>query len=368
MRFERLFRTLRSAARPMVAALPLFAFAACDDSPLLGEDHEVDAAADGQADAEAGADAASGETFATAELPAEDTAAAPDVAAGDDVPTTAGDTKEAGPTPAPVGCVTDVGAGHHLFDCDGGIRYDVEIPTSCAGGGCGLVLDIHGLTMSATEEDAGTGMRARGREHGYVVVQPNAPGVPASWLQALHAPRVFDFVRDLADALVIDPRRIHVTGFSQGGGMTWRLICDHADFFASAAPLAGLPGCAFAGSEVPSREVPVMQVHGHRDTILNFTLFALPQRDLAIAHWELEVDAIIASGGGLEVTRYLSPSGTPFEFWEHDYAADSITISGHCFPGGTDIGPSPLQFGCADAGTFSVGERVMQFFLDHPKD
>src|SRR5690606_38589356 len=114
--------------------------------------------------------------------------------------------------------------------------------------------------------------------------------------------------------------------------------------------------------------VPMMQVHGHRDTIPNFTLFALPQRDLAIDHWELEVDAIIDNGDGLAITRYLSPAGTPFEFWEHDYAADSVIISGHCFPGGTDIGPSPLQFGCADVGTFSVGERVMRFFLDHPKD
>ncbi len=328
MNREHLLCTLRSAARAMVAAVPLLALAACGDSASLAEEHAVDG----------------------------------------DVPTSAEDGKEAGPTPASVGCVTAVGAGHHLFDCDGGIRYDVEIPASCTRGGCGLVLDIHGLTMSATEEDAGTGMRARGREHGYVVVQPNAPGVPASWTQALHAPLVFDVVRDLAAALVIDPRRIHVTGFSQGGGMTWRLICDHADFFASAAPLAGLPGCAFAGSEVPSREVPMMQVHGHRDTILNFTLFALPQRDLAIDHWELEVDAIIDNGDGLAITRYLSPAGTPFEFWEHDYAADSVIISGHCFPGGTDIGPSPLQFGRADVGTFSVGERVMQFFLDHPKD
>lgn len=346
-----------SARRPLIAALALIAIAACDDAPLIGGD--LDAA---PAEASAPTD-----TLAP-ELPEEDvTQAPPDDTGGDEISGTPDDS-DPRPTPAPIGCVTDVGAGHHLFACEGGIRYDVEVPASCARGGCGLVVDIHGLSMSATEEDAGTGMRARGREHGYVVVQPNAPGVPSVWIQALHAPLVFDFVRDVADALLIDPRRAHVTGFSQGGGMTWRLICDHADFFASAAPQAGLPGCAFTGSEVPSREVPVMQIHGHRDAILNFEVFALPQRDAALDYWQHEVDAVIAIDSGHEVTRYLTPSGTPFEFWEHDYAAGSFAIGGHCFPGGTDIGPSPLQFGCADAGTFAVGERVMQFFLDHPMD
>jgi len=65
-------------------------------------------------------------------------------------------------------------------------------------------------------------------------------------------------------------------------------------------------------------------------------------------------------------TRYLTPSGTPLEFWEHDYAAGSSIIGGHCFPGGSDIGPSPFQFGCADLNTFVVGKQAMQFFLAHP--
>lgn len=271
-----------------------------------------------------------------------------------------------GAMPAPTGCVTDVSAGHHLLPCAGGIRYDVEIPAACALGGCGLILDMHGLTMNATQEDAGTGMRARGHEYGYVVVQPNAPGVPSSWDQVVHAPLVFAFVRDVAKALVTDPRRAHVTGFSQGGGMTWRMICAHADFFASAAPLSGLPGCSFSPSEAPSREVPIMQVHGHKDALLNFNLFAIPQRDAALEYWKDGPAVVVQMDGGHKVTRYTSPSGTPFELWEHDYAAGSVVLGGHCFPGGIDIGPSPFEFGCADEGTFVVGERVMQFFLDHP--
>jgi poly(3-hydroxybutyrate) depolymerase len=284
-----------------------------------------------------------------------DASTAPDAALGPDAA-----------APSPLSCVTDVSAGHHLFPCDGGITYDVEIPAACAAGGCGLVVDLHGLTMNATEEDAGTAMRARGHQYGYVVVQPNAPGVPSSWDQATHAPLVFAFVADLAKAMLTDPRRAHATGFSQGGGMTWRLVCDHADFFASAAPLSALNGCPFSTAEAPSREVPILQVHGRDDGILNFDLFAVPQRDAALAYWKDDGGTVVEMDSGHDVTRYLSPSGTPLEFYAHDYAADSLVTRGHCFPGGTDIGPSPLQFGCANPDTFVVGERVMQFFLDHP--
>jgi poly(3-hydroxybutyrate) depolymerase len=259
-----------------------------------------------------------------------------------------------------------VSAGHHVFDCDGGIKYDVEIPTACAAGGCGLVLDMHGYTMNAAQEDAGTGMRARGQQHGFVVVQPNAPGVPAGWDQATHAPMVFAFVSDVAKALLTDPKRAHVTGFSQGGGMTWRMICGHADFFASAAPLSGVVGCEWTPPNAPSREVPTLQVHGHKDNILNFTAFAIPERDGALGFWKDGAGATIEMDAAHTATRYLTSAGTPFEFWEHDYAAGSFILGGHCFPGGSDVGASPFQFGCADTGTFVVGSLVMDFFLAHP--
>jgi pimeloyl-ACP methyl ester carboxylesterase len=266
----------------------------------------------------------------------------------------------------PVGCVTDVTAGHHAFPCDGGITYDVEIPAACAIGGCGLVLDMHGFTMNATQEDSGTGMRALGQKNGYVVVQPNAPGVPPSWDQATHIPLVFAFVQQIAQALVTDPKRAHVMGFSQGGGMTWRMICTHADYWASAAPLSGIEGCEFVAPSAPSREVPTLMVHGHKDNVVSFTGIAVPQRDAALAFWKDGMGTKIGGDGTFTSTRYTTSAGTPFEFWEHDYVAGSAILGGHCFPGGTDVGLSPFQFGCSPPDSFVVGETVMAFFLAHP--
>src|SRR5690349_11551799 len=45
-------------------------------------------------------------------------------------------------------CFTTHDPGHHVFPCDG-IDYDVEVPATCPPAGCGLIVDVHGLTMSA---------------------------------------------------------------------------------------------------------------------------------------------------------------------------------------------------------------------------
>lgn len=266
----------------------------------------------------------------------------------------------------PSGCVTDVTAGHHVFPCMGGINYDVEIPAACAGGGCGLVVDMHGFTMSAASEDKGTAMRALGQQHGYVIVQPTAPGLPSSWDQNTHAPLVAAFVGDAMTALSIDPKRVHAMGFSQGGGMTWRLVCGYANLFASASPIGGLAGCEFSGGNAPSKEIPLLVVHGRKDSVVNFNSTAIPQRDAALAFWSYGPGVVLEDDGVHKATRYTSPAGTILEFWEHDYQAGSIILGGHCFPGGTDVGLSPFQFGCSAAGTFVYGELAMQFFIAHP--
>jgi predicted esterase len=280
---------------------------------------------------------------------------------------TSGSSSGSGGPPPPPLCALNLSAGHHVFACDGGISYDVEIPAACTSPGCGLVVDIHGFTMNADLENKGSQMQALGKKNSYIVVQPSAPGLPASWDQATHAPLVYDFVAGLASVLGADPKRIHVMGFSQGGGMTWRLLCDHAAFFASASPLGGLAGCEFSGANAPSQEIPILQVHGRKDAVVSFPNIAIPQRDAALAYWMDGPGVVLEDDGIHKATRYVTAAGTRFELWEHDYLAGSFILGGHCFPGGTDVGASPFQYGCTAPGTFIYGELAMQFFLDHPK-
>lgn len=275
-------------------------------------------------------------------------------------------------------CIADTSAGQHSYSCDGFV-YDVNIPATCVSCSCGLVADVHGLSMNGQMEDNNTNLRKLGEQYGYIVVQPNANPAPpiSSWNPSTDDAKVFAFIRLAVDALHADQRRVHMTGFSEGGYMTYRFLCDHADYFASVAPAAGA-GCSFGGdagmwgsSSVPAREIPVLAVNGTKDALVNFTNVAIPQRETVVTGWHMSSGTVIAGDGTFQRTRYTSPSGNVFEFIQHDYTSAQSLTKGHCFPGSKDLdGGVPGQvfgFACLPPNSFVWGDEVMKFFVAHPK-
>jgi poly(3-hydroxybutyrate) depolymerase len=234
--------------------------------------------------------------------------------------------------------------------------------------------------MSGIMEDNNTNMRQLGERYGYVVVQPNANPAPplSSWTPATDDPKVFAFVQLAVDTLQVDRKRVHMTGFSEGGYMTYRFLCDHADYFASVAPAAGA-GCSFGNPDggmwfstgVPARQIPVLAVNGTKDTLVSFTGIAVPQRDQVVAGWHMDSGQVVAMDGTFVRTRYTSPSGNVFEFIQHDYSSVQTLTMGHCIPGSKDLdGGEPGQvfgFACQPPNSFVWGDEVMKFFLAHPR-
>ena len=286
-------------------------------------------------------------------------------------------------------CFPDPGAGHRVYACNG-IDFDVEVPPACAGGGCGIILDVHGLTMSAAMEDANTELRVRGAAAGFVVVQPNANPAPprASWSED-DEPKVYDFLTRAIAVYAIDAARVHMTGFSQGGFMTWRFLCAHADRFASVAPAAaasncavvgnpqGAPACSFTGAEVPSRKIPILYMHGTADqNYIPFTC-AQPQVDAIASAWGLTADGVVASSPTYRRSRWSDAAGTVVELLAHDYSSSAQVpfvpaseLEGHCYPGSSDPGDQPGQlfsFRCEQPASFVWGVEVVQFFVAHPR-
>ena len=110
---------------------------------------------------------------------------------------------------------------------------------------------------------------------------PLAGQVGATWTQA-EDDKLMAIVDNVAGAFATDVKKTHVTGFSRGGYVTWRLLCEHADRFASVAPgapAAPAPGgdcmgvddvsCPFDASVpggMPSRPIPVLALMGRLDT------------------------------------------------------------------------------------------------------
>ena len=147
--------------------------------------------------------------------------------------------------------------------------------------------------------------------------------------------------------------------------MTWKMICQYAGFFASAAPLGALAGCAFDASRTPSEEVDVLVVHGRNDAVVSFAGVGVPQRDLALAALPYGTPTVLVDDGAHKATRWTTPTGTDLEFWEHDYVSPSFLLQGHCFPGSTDTGL--LGFACSAPNAFTYGDLAIQFFIAHPK-
>ena len=203
-------------------------------------------------------------------------------------------------------------------------------------------------------------------------MQPNAvPGPPlSSWTPGTDDAKVFAVLETVAEVFHIDPDRIHFTGFSQGGAMTWRMLCNHADVLASVGP--GAEADCFTGGAEPSREVPIVFLAGTKDALVNFASISVPQRDAVVAAWNMGKGKQIAGGSDWKRTRYTSPKGTVFEFVQHDWAAGSclIPIVGHCFPGSDDPGKVPGQacsFACIPPNAFTWGEELLDFFDAHPR-
>jgi pimeloyl-ACP methyl ester carboxylesterase len=313
--------------------------------------------------------------------------------------------------PKPSGCVTDVSAGVHDFTCDTTIDT-VSVPEACTKRSCGVIVDVHGGMMSSQMEDKNTGLRALGVEHGFIVIQPNALQNVVLLNQRLYVAdtpmtpaddtRVMDILTQVIDVFHADKKRIHMTGFSEGGFMSWRWFCAHSDLLASVAPgaaawkcgvlaNAGLTppevGCELSGNSLPAHNIPVLYVQGMKDGLIDPKCADGWVRSNAFSALKLGTGTTLAGDPNFQSapyvrTRYLDPQGVPFEYIQHQYTSDSsflgVGIVGHCYPGSTDLMVTPpaqtiiqpdqlMSFGCKDKCDFNWGEEVIKFFMAHPK-
>jgi len=294
------------------------------------------------------------------------------------------------PPPAPAGCVTDVTPGVHEFPCDA-TTHVVSVPSACTSTACGVIIDVHGGSMSADMEDKNTNMRALGAQHGYIVIQPNA--LPNPFLAGTRVfvagaddTRVMNILNNVIQAFHVDQKRIHIMGFSEGGYMSWRWICAHSAILASAAPAAAgwnctvlkiteEIGCEFTGAAVPARNIPILYMQGHKDALVNPQCVFTWLSGNVYPTLELGAEAPVAGDTTYSRTRFLDPAGVPFELITHQYATDAqffgVGVQGHCYPGSTDFTvtlPGQLMgFGCKDPSAFHWGEEAIEFFKAHPK-
>ena len=137
-----------------------------------------------------------------------------------------------------------------------------------------LIIYLHAYGWTAEQDMNYTQFYKVADTSGFIVVYPS--GVP-NWNSGIAdnkkwpATGVDDvrFINALIDSLSseysIDPGRVFACGYSNGGFMAYRLACQLGNRIAAIASVGGIMSYSVATNCNPTREVPVLQIHGTAD-------------------------------------------------------------------------------------------------------
>ena len=136
-----------------------------------------------------------------------------------------------------------------------------------------LVIALHGYTADMAWMESTTGFDEKGAQAGFVVVYPQ--GINKSWNAGRccghNSNDDVGFIRDLIDRLVadggVDPRRVFVTGMSNGAAMAQRAACELAGRITA---VASVSGSLLVDSCSPSRAISILEMHGTADSVIPF--------------------------------------------------------------------------------------------------
>lgn len=144
-----------------------------------------------------------------------------------------------------------------------------------------LVLNFHGYTSNALQQELYTGMSTLADEQKFIVVYPE--GLFNSWNVGFLPQPYFSGIDDvgftnvLLDTLMarynIDAGRVYACGMSNGGYMSYRLACELSNRITAIASVTGLMTDSTAFYCNPLRTVPILQIHGTADMVVNYNGF-----------------------------------------------------------------------------------------------
>ncbi len=152
-----------------------------------------------------------------------------------------------------------------------------------------LVVSLHGYTGNGSQHENYFNLRSRVDASQFLLCVPdglqNAQG-DRFWNATDFCcdfsgqnPDDSGYLRSLIETVIadhpVDLGSIHVVGHSNGGFMSYRMACDHADLVSSVASLAG---ATFSEPSdcMPGEPVHVLQIHGTDDTTIRYDGGCIP--------------------------------------------------------------------------------------------
>jgi polyhydroxybutyrate depolymerase len=242
-------------------------------------------------------------------------------------------------------------------------RYRLHVPAALPDGPAALVVAFHGAGATAVLQERASGLSALADRERFVVVYPE--GRARRWA-ADDADEAFvrAVVADVARRVRVDPRRVYAAGVSNGARMAERAACDMSDLFAAIATVAGVYPAGDAGvcRGRAAEPVPVLAIHGLRDTLAPFDGRGAPTPRRAVPAW---VGAWVAHNGCARAPAVIEGPAVSTRAWGGcaqgaDVVLDVVRTVGHGWPGDPsdpEVRASPLD----------ASGAIWAFFETHPK-
>jgi len=250
-----------------------------------------------------------------------------------------------------------------------------------------VIFSLHSFASSPWEQQLYSRWEDYAEGAGFVVVYPQGSSFPLRWnvspvarLQKVDDVQlVQDILADLSAQIAVDPLRIFVNGFSNGGHMTHQIACALSDRIAAIGVVSGMGADRPGGCPI-SRPVPVIGFFGGADPLT---------KELPLPSWIVDLVFRVSTEAGppgpespeewirawaernqcnpTPVVSDLTANLRLISYEDCPSRAEvtlyTIADGGHAWPGGPSIPMLGRSSRDIDA-TATMGE----FFLVHPLD
>ena len=239
-----------------------------------------------------------------------------------------------------------------------------------------LLVLLHGYGASGTVQELYFGFKSVAEERGFIYAVPDGTLDATQKRFWNAADACCDFgatgvndsaylagvVDEIKAAYSIDDKRVYFVGHSNGGFMSYRMACDHADRIAAIVSLAGAALTDAEGCS-PSEPVAVAQIHGTADDTVLYEggkiagMVYLGAAESAERWAEYgECDIAPTAGGALDLETKIAGAET------------SVSVYGAgCAPGGHAELWTIQDGGHIPSLGPSFKQKVFDFLLAHPK-
>lgn len=242
-----------------------------------------------------------------------------------------------------------------------------------------VIIVLHGSGSDGHSVAIQSGMSKAAQQRGFIAVYPDAmplnptqkagPENPRVWSDGTgrgyageHPENDTQFIRALVDhlkrKLPVDETEIHITGFSNGGSMTFRLAREMPDLFSRVAVVAGVSWM----QPMEWKRQDLLYITGRQDPVIppNRTIRDLPysttERSTSVSQTLLQWMSQCHSGPSRrpDLPPELQRKSQNFRCETHSVQYLELPRTGHVWPGGTDDPVSELN-----ATTY-----IVRFLLD----